>query len=275
MNRIIVENNEAAEAGLLGRYAQESEMPTQINDDTLVLSSSGSVLIAYWRRVVNTQSMKSLLRSVQFGSCRRMSKEAAFDSTSTPFGYKPRVHQRWQPCKVATLMVDQPAVAEVLVEWTKRIMHCYADCNPALAASHAAKAANIRPDYKIGDTVFTSGIINRSSQLPYHFDRGNFEGAWSAMIGIQDGVSGGRLNIPRYGLSLDIADGSLTMFDGQAALHGVTPIQRNGNDSAHRYTLVWYSLKGMWKCVTTEEELARVNASTSAGNRRKAKLPPA
>jgi hypothetical protein len=45
------------------------------------------------------------------------------------------------------------------------------------------------------------------------------------------------------------------MFDGQELLHGVTPIKQL-SEHARRYTIVFYSLVGMWSCLPLDEELA-------------------
>ena len=47
------------------------------------------------------------------------------------------------------------------------------------------------------------------------------------------------------------------MFDGQGIMHGVTPITYE-SPLSYRYSIVYYSLKQMWKCLTIDEELVRI-----------------
>ena len=58
-------------------------------------------------------------------------------------------------------------------------------------------------------------------------------------------------------LKLEIADGSLSIFDGQSILHGVSPFVKTSAD-AYRYTVVYYTLEQMWKCETITDELIRI-----------------
>ena len=46
------------------------------------------------------------------------------------------------------------------------------------------------------------------------------------------------------------------MFDGQGLVHGVTPVEA-GEDAVYRYSVVYYSLRMMWQCLTTWEEVER------------------
>jgi len=74
---------------------------------------------------------------------------------------------------------------------------------------------------------------------------------WSNMLGFKRHCEGGYLAVPEYDLALEIADNSLSMFDGQNLLHGVTPM-RLTSDGAHRFTIVFYSLKGVWQCLPVD-----------------------
>ena len=77
------------------------------------------------------------------------------------------------------------------------------------------------------------------------------------MIAFRNKIEGGRLSLPEYNLGLEIDDSTVTLFDGQKILHGVTPIQYLSPES-YRFTLVYYSLSQMWKCTTPKEELERI-----------------
>jgi hypothetical protein len=112
-------------------------------------------------------------------------------------------------------------------------------------------------EWAIRDTPFTSGIINKNNPLKYHFDAGNFRGMYSCMVGFKQDVGGGFLALPDYGVAVEIAHNSVFMFDGQEILHGVTPIRRLST-KAFRYTIVYYSLQQIWKCLPLDGELARI-----------------
>ena len=103
------------------------------------------------------------------------------------------------------------------------------------------------------DSVFTSGIANKNNVIDYHFDKGNFKRCHSVMIGFKKNCTGGFLSVPQLGIKFDISDNSIISFDGQSLIHGVTPISIS--PGGFRYTVVYYSLSQMWKCVPIDEEL--------------------
>ena len=268
MKVIEITNNGVDEDKLLGRFAAEEDVPLLISEDTL-LTVKGVPTILYKRTNWNCEALRDALNAATLTSFTRQST-VPFKSNSATFGFRPRNPLRKRPCSVSEFNMREPDLTAMLEQWTNMIAEVYRAANPAVAAEHDRIAKQVRSNYRIGQSMFTSGIVNRSSQLPYHYDSGNFKGAWSAMLGLRRGVRGGRLNIPRYGISLDIADGSLCFFNGQEALHGVTPMERTQADG-ERYTIVWYSIEKMWKCLTTKEELATANAMVTRSNQRKGK----
>ena len=108
--------------------------------------------------------------------------------------------------------------------------------------------------------IYKSGIINKNNELKYHFDAGNFKGVMSNMVAFKGDVEGGHLAIPELDIALEIADNTLTIFNGQEILHGVTPIETQ-NEQSYRYTVVYYSLEQMWKCEPIDDEIVRIRES--------------
>jgi hypothetical protein len=100
----------------------------------------------------------------------------------------------------------------------------------------------------------TSGVINKTSTLPYHYDGNNFD-MWSAMPIIRRGTRGGYLSVPEYDITIECRDGWVVFFPGFRLLHGVTPIAHVAKD-AYRFTVVYYCLRGMKDCFTYAVEQA-------------------
>ena len=99
--------------------------------------------------------------------------------------------------------------------------------------------------------------MNKNNPLKYHLDSGNFKGVLSNMIVFKKGTSGGHLVIPQLDLALEVVDNSLTIFNGQEILHGVSPIEYDETDG-YRYSVVYYSLEQMWKCDPIDDEIVRI-----------------
>lgn len=144
---------------------------------------------------------------------------------------------------------------------------------PKEYAYQDSKVRQVLEEWRIPGSVFTSGIINNRNALNYHLDSGNYEKCLSAMIVMQRGTSGGNLVLPEYDakISFEGEKPRLIIFDGQGILHGVTPINYLTPD-AHRYSVVYYPLKSLWKCLPPKEELAFARKSRVESERKKAAL---
>jgi hypothetical protein len=172
------------------------------------------------------------------------------------FGNAPRVSIRNDYCRASSLAADDPEAHQVIANFAHVLDEQYKSAHPELYARHARQVDRVLPEWRIGSSVFTSGIINENNPLPYHFDAGNFAGVWSNMLALRADVEGGHLAVPAFDCAFAIGDRTLLMFDGQGLLHGVTPMKRT-SATGYRYTLVYYSLKDMWACETSVDETRR------------------
>lgn len=188
-------------------------------------------------------------------------------SRSRVFGTLPRrPMQRADFCSWATIETDAPELHSALLKFAEKIFNEQWKQNPMLAKMQADDAKTLHPAYQFG--CYTSGIINFNNQLPYHFDAGNVPGRWSAMLTFKRGCEGGDLVLPEINAGIRLADSSLLFFDGQRFLHGVTPFKLE--EKGHRVTVVFYTMKQIWKCLPPTEELERAQQNETARNRTRA-----
>jgi len=177
---------------------------------------------------------------------------------SLTFGFtEPKPLRRRYAAAPSRFMTNYPEMADVLESLTNYQWELFTRVEPEIAeATSSLVKSRILDDWLIAKKPWTSGIINNTAALPYHLDKANVIGSWSSMLTLQKNMSGGNLNLPEYGVTLGVPDGSVTMFDGQGTWHGVTPLVKRKPD-AYRYTLVWYAKTGFAKCGTYEEEITR------------------
>ena len=270
MRRLTVKRVACNEKELVGEYAKQEDVEIVVSEDTELISEEGELIGIYLKKIpADIDIVRDALDRTSITQSERATKKKPMKTRSTCFGYMPAIHTRNHPCRVAALARTQNRSHEILMGLTKQVAEIYKSFAPEKAESHQKEThERIKEEYIILETMFTSGIVTKTSQLPYHYDSGNFKGAWSAMLGLSKNIQGGYLNIPEYNLALAITDGCLCFFDGQQRVHGVTPIKR-ADPNAERYTIVWYSLERLWKCLDTKGELARMNASQTAKNQRK------
>lgn len=126
-------------------------------------------------------------------------------------------------------------------------------------SSIKVEGQSILPEYRMGDTVFTSGVINRNSAFRYHYDGFNLKNTYTLMVVFRKNASGGHLVFPEYGIGFKLDSQAIIMFYGKGILHGVTPIQKHADD-AYRISVVYYASENLGKCKTFEEELAEAQS---------------
>jgi hypothetical protein len=250
------------------RAASVDDVSTMITENTVIVEEgSERPSLVYVKIVPNpaTRQAKQMLPLLAYG---RTARTAGMKTESRIFGYAPRVAVRNDYCHATSLAVESPSVHAHICALGKGVDALYARFNPGLHEEHATQVAKVLPEWRIRDSVFTSGIINQNNILPYHHDAGNFTNVWSNMLVFKSRVEGGHLVVPEYDCAFEVADHTLLMFDGQRLLHGVTPMQKL-SPKGFRYSIVYYALKEMWACLPPDEERARIQQTRQTRERRR------
>lgn len=242
--------------------ATEADYDELITEPTKVVDEDGSPIVVYDRIDRDYGPLLRALRRMRYSTTNRTQKidsRGADDpnQTSRVFGYRPRRTGRQDWCRAVRLAYEDPRSHAQLVAWADYLTELFERHSPERWARHKELMSDVLDCWRMGDSVFTSGIANRSNPMPYHFDAGNFSGSWSGMLGFQRDMGGGDLVLPDYRLAFRQEGGRATLFDGQGVLHGITHFNRRSRLS-YRYTVVYYSMRLMKHCGTPEEELARV-----------------
>lgn len=195
---------------------------------------------------------------------------AGFQPQFIAWGFSPPVPlRRRYGCAPCALARTRPDIAQALERACAKAWRVMQVMVPEEANAHQELVTGtILPDWLIGGTPFTSGVVNHTAALPYHRDSGNLRNAWSMMLTMRQQVDGGLLHLPGVNLWLACNDGEVLFFPGQSELHGVTPVRRMGR-AAYRFTAVAYVKSQMQKCIGHEEEPGRAAAAATEANRRK------
>jgi hypothetical protein len=174
-------------------------------------------------------------------------------------------------CSTAGFARESPKNHKIVCDYGDKLGDLYKEMVPEMYNKHSKIVAEkVKPEWVLGNSPFTSGVINKNNQLNYHFDSGNFKDVFSNMIAFRKKIEGGRLSLPEYNIGLEIDDSTVTLFDGQKILHGVTPINYLTPES-YRFSIVYYSLSQMWKCTSPKEELDRIKKVKTERNQKRFK----
>jgi len=245
-----------------------------VDGDTAIIDAqTGEVVVVYAvcaQMLAN--DLAASLRGVAWmdqystpSSAARMSGMAVVHNT---FGYAPPapLRRKWA-CSRSQFNERYPLAMERLTEFCKLAEYVFRTQASEAHDNTAHAVAQVIPSaWRIAGTPWTSGIINATAALPYHCDRGNVAGSWSAMIGCRKHVEGGLLHLVDYDVYLPIADGSITIFDGQSVTHGVTPLTLT-HPAGYRFTAVTYAKASMKVCCADPaEEPARAALRATQAN---------
>jgi len=236
-------------------HAKESDCEIVVTQNTTVLLNDKPIVVYIANLPKATDALFDALTKIKYDINTRTS---GMVTSSKIFGYAPRNAIRQLSCRAAAIAYQHPAESNILKKFAAIAAEQYRATNAELAEKHNRLTdEKVKPEYRMAGSMFTSGIVNHNNPLKYHFDAGNYPGVWSAMFAFKRHVDGGRLACPEIGMAFECANGSLTMFDGQSILHGVTPIIKK-TPEAVRYTVVYYSLKQMWSCESNQGEIERM-----------------
>lgn len=241
------------------RTAIESDYTTLIKEPCKLIDKDTGELVGVYIVMPNTPT--KLLQSILTVKYDKNKRIQGLITNSRVFGYHPREKIRHDFCASHSLAKEMPIQHKIICEFAHELTKYYKKYCGEIFNEHLAKTKEkILPEWTIKGTPFSSGIVNKNNMLHYHYDAGNFKDVYSNMVGFKSNIKGGYLSIPEYDIGLEISNNSIVLFNGQKILHGVTPIKKM-NENAYRYTIVYYTLKGMWKCEPLTKELARIKQS--------------
>lgn len=241
----------------LKEWAQRPPDGALILDGPALIECDGEVVAAY---LDGFEAEATLLGSMAsrgevgstWGKSRPGTNEARLSGVvvgHAVFGYVPPVplRRRWGGSR-ALLHDERPDLGEALTDIGSVAYGAFLRALPQRARDTSkAVSAVVAEAWRIPGTCWTSGILNNTTSHPYHRDSGNVKGSWSAMLGARRWCDGGLLHLAEFDVWLPIEHGSLTLFDGQATMHGVSPLERH-SPRAYRYTAVYYAKRGLAPC---------------------------
>lgn len=259
MNILEVKYKELNAKEYKSRFAIEADAAITIKEDTLVVCNNKPIVLYKKIDWCDTTLVREACKTVNYITDTRLPKKGSkgISTRSAIFGYRPRIPLRQDFCSATMMATSKPQEHKIITEFAADLTGIYKEYFPEIFAHHQQTMQKVKTEWRIPNSVFTSGIINKNNPLQYHHDTGNFDGVLSNMVAFRDGNIGGKLVMPEYNIKLEIADNTVSIFDGQSIIHGVTPIKAYKPD-AYRYTIVYYSLKNMWNCDNINDEVARI-----------------
>lgn len=242
----------ADQATLLVGSQAPADLKPNVTSAGLWLDAGDPVLL-YTPVPGGVEDLRQSVIGVEPGTVYR--SQAGWRSVGRTFGYRPKSpRRRFDNCSPTTLTNEEPEADRVLRAAARRLTDLYVEEIPAVADKDRETLKDVLAEWRLGESIWTSGVINWSATLPYHRDTMNYD-AWSAMPVLRWQMAGGYLHLPEYDLIVGCRDGWQVSFWGRGLVHGVTPM-RPKTLAGFRVSIVYYSLQGMRTCREWAEEVA-------------------
>lgn len=256
MKRIDVQRKELDIDGWVRVRAPTTSDYAHVIDEDCVLFLDGKPVGLYMKLPeVELAPIRAAVQRIEFFKGFRTQ---GLKSQSRVVGFQPRVTVRRDFCTVAALARDAPGEHQAICHGAALSSAALQEHVPEVWKAHEQVVTEkVKPEWILPRSRYTSGIVNYNNPLRYHHDAGNLPGTWNAMLTFKKDIEGGFLAVPELDLAFAVRDGTLSIFNAQGLLHGVTPFKKS-SPTAHRYTLVYYALSGLCHCGTAAEELARI-----------------
>lgn len=215
-------------------------------------ADTGEAILVYAPYPAKTTALRKAVIGTHYGTTLRASGTR---NVSRTFGFTTRsaVLQR-EACTPTSLSYEDPEAQMILNDTAEVLGEFLRDQLPEVYEHDYQTVGAVLPEWRMTeDALWTSGVINQSSALPYHRDGSNFD-TWSAMPVVRRGMDGGHLHMPEYDITINCRDGWALWFNGYAYVHGVTPMKTRQKDG-YRYSIVFYAKRGMKDCHTYAVEI--------------------
>lgn len=236
-----------------GKYAEESHAAQLVDYDfTGWVDGEREILVK--QLDIDNDAVWNALNEMKYA---KDSRSSGMITNSCIIGYRPRIAFRNDFCGPTVPMMEKPKQVEEIIKILPQVEHYFEEYFPEVYQHQKTWVEqNVLPEYRIGDSVFTQGIINQTNRLAYHQDKGNLKGSRAIMLTFNRGTDGGNLVLPEFNVKLKPRNACMFVFDNLKRIHGVSPIRKlaeNGN----RFSIVFYTLKAMANCLPRKEEIKR------------------
>jgi len=239
------------EASRLLRTQAPNLEPTHRGPITLVDEEGAPIIIV----APFDGDLKALRKTFLAYKCdSTTSRAGGISNKSRTFGYMARsVANRRSACSTCSGASKYPNAHQELLDTAAVLATQLKELAPEIAKHQEQELEQVLPEWRMPGGFWTSGVLNETSELGYHFDRNNLD-AWSAMPVLRRHTRGGHLHLPELNVVLELKDGDVVFFNGGDWIHGVTPISML-RDNAYRFSCVYYPVKAMSNCLTWKEEV--------------------
>jgi hypothetical protein len=255
------------------RVITHNDYDVLITEPTVVYCDGSLVAVYLPNGVWQKSDLDELLFSLEelYFYVDPQRRTAGLSAATQTFGSVPRRAIRTDFCHIAALANSHPELHERLCELGKYASDIYARFVPDVWQQHLETVTATMEKKHLVSGVYTGGVVNKNSALGGHTDAGNVAKTWNSQLTIKKDIEDSYLVMPEFRVALEVADGSMALFEAQSVWHGVTPVLKTRKNSV-RYSVVWYSTQALKNCLPRDEEIQRIQRKKTEREWRRAGL---
>jgi hypothetical protein len=250
---------------LIGTYLDDTHCDRVVRETTTVLKPDGTPLLVYIADALPRSLCRTaygVLRQVRATSHNRGAIGGGAASVpSAAIGYMDR-SRRIPYCRATAFTASHPGAFGRVQPFLAAMAGVFEGYAPAAYGRQQAFVDGLSPEYRIGQTPFTTATVNNTWRTAAHRDAGDFSDGLGVLSVLEGGrFGGGELIFPRFRTAVNLRTGAVLLADVHE-IHGNAPLVGEPG-TYERISVVAYARERMTECGSSVEEIAHAQRAFS------------
>ena len=268
---------------LINTFAKKDHYDTVINESCNAYDLQGNEIFCFRKKFIPSEILESSYQNLKNAASKSTNRGAASGGDTKygkdKHGRTTKVHQTFVKGTDEMLSVESGIVGYFdrsghydfcrTTAFNKKHINKFKAAMPLIEfvdnsfkeivpKRHAKQLSMVKatdPNYRIGETAFSTVTVNKNYRTAYHTDAGDFRPGFGNLVAYCKDIEPVLFVLPRFGVAIQVETDDLLLVDVHE-IHGNTEIIKK-NDNGIRLSYVMYYRENMWRCLPPSEELKR------------------
>jgi len=159
-------------------------------------------------------------------------------------------------CRTTAFNINQKEKFEKAMPLINTVDKGFRDIVPERYKKQKSMVLATDPNYRIGETAFSTITVNKDYRTAFHTDQGDYPEGFGNLVAYCKDIEPVYLVLPKYKVAVNLETNDLLLVDVHQ-IHGNTEIIKKSS-SGVRLSFVMYYRNNMYKCLNPTEELKRI-----------------
>jgi len=159
-------------------------------------------------------------------------------------------------CRTTAFNINQKEKFEKSMPLINTVNIGFKEIVPERYEKQKAMVLATDPNYRIGDTAFSTITVNKDYRTAFHTDQGDYPKGFGNLVAYCKDIEPVYLVLPKFKVAVNLETNDLLLVDVHQ-IHGNTEIIKKKKDGV-RLSFVMYYRNNMYKCLPPKKELKRI-----------------